>query len=145
MRMQKPGVYNVCLTIKTKKGCESSSCQTVVFTPSSNDCKIESVVTVEKLAPKKFRFNSSNTTILQGDSIFQRIWKFSDGTSLDGNQVNPLKEFKDTGVYYACVTIKTMKGCEKQFCLTIIVRDSVPGTTPPPTGCKAEFSTTSRD
>ncbi|MES2374414.1 MAG: PKD domain-containing protein [Bacteroidota bacterium] len=138
----KPGVYNVCLTIKTKKGCESSSCQTVVFTPSSNDCKIEAVVTVEKLAPRKFRFNSSHTTILLGDSIFQRIWKFSDGTSLDGNQVNPLKEFKDTGVYTACVSIRTMKGCEKTFCITIIVHDSVPGTTPPPTGCKAEFSTT---
>lgn len=135
----KPGVYNVCLTIKTKKGCESSSCQTVVFTPSSNDCKIESVIKYEKLAPRKFRFSSSNTTILQGDSIFQRIWKFSDGTSLDGNQVNPLKEFKDTGVYTICVSIKTMKGCDKQFCLTITVRDSV--TTPPPTGCKAEFST----
>jgi hypothetical protein len=137
----KPGVYNVCLTIKTKKGCESSSCQTVVFTPSSNECKIESVVNFEKIATKKFRFNSSNTTILQGDSIFQRIWKFSDGTSLDGNQVNPLKEFKDTGVFTVCVSIKTMKGCDKTFCLTITVRDSVPGTTPPPAGCKAEFST----
>ncbi|MEO8171669.1 MAG: PKD domain-containing protein [Sediminibacterium sp.] len=137
----KPGVYNVCLTIKTKRACESKSCQTVVFTPSSNDCKIESAITFEKLSTKKFRFSSSNTTILQGDSIFQRIWQFSDGSSLDGNQVNPLKEFKDTGVYYACVTIKTMKGCQKQFCITGIIRDSVPGTTPPPTGCKAEFST----
>ncbi|MEO7530988.1 MAG: PKD domain-containing protein, partial [Sediminibacterium sp.] len=137
----KPGVYNVCLSIKTKKGCESSSCQTVTFTPASNDCKIESVVSFEKLAPKKFRFNNSQVTILAGDSIFQRIWKFSDGSSLDANQVNPIKEFKDTGVYSVCVTIKTMKGCEKQFCLTLIVRDTVPGTVPPPTNCKAQFST----
>ncbi|MES2330999.1 MAG: PKD domain-containing protein [Bacteroidota bacterium] len=137
----KSGTYNVCLTIKTKRGCESNYCQPVVYTAPSNDCRIESVITVEKLAPGKYRFNNSQTTIAAGDSIFQRIWKFSDGTSLDGNQVNPLKEFKDTGTYYACVTIKTKRGCEKQFCLTLTIHDTVPGTTPVPTNCKAQFST----
>lgn len=141
----KPGIYNVCLYIKTKKGCESNYCQSVVFTPASNDCKIESVVTFEKLAARQFRFNNSQTSILAGDSIFQRIWKFSDGSSLDGNQVNPVKEFKDTGVHYACVTIKTMKGCEKQFCVSFVIHDTVPGATPVPTNCKAVFTYTFKD
>jgi PKD repeat protein len=136
----KPGSYNVCLVIKTKKGCESSYCQTVVFTPASNDCKVEAVINFEKLAPKKFRFNSAQSSTLLGDSIVQRIWKFSDGSSLDGNQVNPLKEFKDTGVYTICVRLRTVKGCEKEFCINLVVRDSVPGTTPAPVNCKAQFT-----
>jgi len=132
----KPGIYQVCLTITTKKGCQSSYCQTVVFTPESNDCKVSPVITIEKTGPKKFRFNSSQSTVLLGDSIFQRIWKFGDGSSLDGNQVNPLKEYRENGTYNVCVSIRTLKGCEKTICVTVIVKDSVPA----PTECKAKFS-----
>ena len=135
----KPGSYNVCLIIKTKKGCESSYCQTVVFTPASNDCKVEAIINFEKLAPKKFRFNSAQSSTLLGDSIVQRIWKFSDGSSLDGNQINPLKEFKDTGVYTICIRLRTVKGCEKEFCINLVVRDSVPVTQPAPVNCKAQL------
>ncbi len=133
----KAGIYQVCLTIKTKKGCESNYCQAVVYTPASNDCKAEAIFTAEKTAAKQFRFNSIQSNTLAGDSIFQRIWKFGDGSSLDGNQVNPLKQYKDTGIYNVCLTVKTAKGCEKQYCMTIVVKDSV---TIPTTGCKALFS-----
>lgn len=132
----KPGIYQVCLTITTKKGCQSSYCQTVVFTPESNDCKVSPVITIEKTGPKKFRFNSSQSTVLLGDSIFQRIWKFGDGSSLDGNQVNPLKEYRENGTYNVCLSIRTLKGCEKTICVTVTVKDSVPV----PTECKAKFS-----
>jgi PKD repeat protein len=141
----KPGSYNVCLIIKTKKGCESSYCQTVVFTPASNDCKVEAVISFEKLAPRKFRFNSAKSSTLVGDSIVQRIWKFSDGSSLDGNQVNPLKEFKDTGVYTICVRLRTVKGCEKEYCINLVVRDSVVTIPPVPVNCKATFTFTIKD
>lgn len=132
----KPGIYQVCLTITTKKGCQSSYCQTVVFTPESNDCKVSPVITIEKTGPKKFRFNSSQSTVLLGDSIFQRIWKFGDGSSLDGNQVNPLKEYRENGSYSVCLSIRTVKGCEKTICVTVTVKDSVPIQT----ACKAKFS-----
>lgn len=132
----KPGIYKVCLTIATKNGCQSSYCQTVVFTPESNDCKVSPVITIEKTGSKKFRFNSSKSTVLLGDSIFQRIWKFGDGSSLDGNQVNPLKEYRENGSYSVCLSIRTVKGCEKTICVTVIVKDSVPV----PTECKAKFS-----
>jgi PKD repeat protein len=138
----KPGSYNVCLVIKTKKGCESSYCQTVVFTPASNDCKVEAVISFEKITARKFRFNSAKSSTLSGDSIVQRIWKFSDGTSLDGNQINPLKEFKDTGVYTICIRLRTVKGCEKEYCINLAVRDSVPGTIPAPVNCKSQFTFT---
>lgn len=135
----KPGIYTACLTITTKLGCRSSYCQQVVFTPASNDCRAVAAITVEKLAPKKFRFNSSQSSTLAGDSIFQRIWKFGDGSSLDGNLINPLKEFRDTGSYTVCLSIRTVKGCEKQICISLLVKDSAAGTTVPPTNCKAQF------
>lgn len=135
----KPGIYTACLTITTRLGCQSSYCQQVVFTPASNDCRAVAAITVEKLAPRKFRFNSSQSSTLLGDSIFQRIWKFGDGSSLDGNLVNPLKEFRDTGNYTVCLSIRTVKGCEKQICINLLVKDSLPGTTVPPTNCKAQF------
>lgn len=138
----KPGIYKVCLTIKTKRGCESTYCETVVYTPASNDCRVEAIFSTEKLATKKFRFNSAQSNTLAGDSIFQRIWKFGDGSSLDGNQKNPLKEYKDTGVYNVCLIIKTVKGCEKQYCFTLKVTDTVPGTDPNNANCKAQFSFT---
>ena len=141
----KPGIYTVCLYIKTKKGCESKYCNTVVFTPASNDCNVQLQIKTEKVSAKKIRFNSGLSSTLSGDSIVQRIWKFGDNTSLDGNQVNPLKEYKDTGVYYVCVQVRTAKGCEKTFCLSVVVRDSMGGILPAPTNCKASFTYTIKD
>ena len=141
----KPGVYTACLSIKTKRGCESSYCQTVVFTPASNDCNVQIQIAVEKLGAKKFRFNNLKSSTLVGDSIVQRIWKFGDASSLDGNQVNPAKEYKDTGVYNVCLSVRTAKGCEKQTCIIIVVRDSVAGIQPVPTNCKAVFTYTYKD
>ena len=132
----KPGIYTACLTIKTKKGCESKYCATVVFTPSTNDCAIKPTLTIEKLSNRLYKLNSSQSSTAAGDSIFQRIWKFSDGSSLDGNQINPTKQFRDTGSYSVCVSIRTVKGCEKEICLNIVVKDSI-NVLPVPTNCKA--------
>ncbi len=137
----KPGIYNVCLTIKTRYGCENKYCSTVVFTPASNACNVQSMFSTEKIGNKIFRFNSSNSNTLTGDSIVQRIWKFGDGFSLDGNQVNPSREYKDTGNYTVCLSVRTAKGCEKQYCFNLSVRDSAAV----PTNCKATFSYTIKD
>jgi PKD repeat protein len=142
---KKPGVYNACLTIKTKRGCESSYCQTVVLTPAATVCNVQAMISFEKTAPKVYRFNSSQSSTGTGDSIVQRTWKFGDGSSLDGNQVNPLKQYKDTGVYSVCISVRTAKGCEKQYCINVVVRDTVPGTIPVQTNCKAQFSYSIKD
>ena len=141
----RPGVYNACLTITTKRGCQSSYCQTVVYTPATNACVVQAMITSERVASKQIRFNSGQSTTALGDSIVQRIWNFGDGTSLDGNQINPLKVYKDTGVYNVCVSIRTAKGCEKQYCIPVAVRDSLTGAVPIPTSCKAIFSYTIKD
>lgn len=140
---KKPGSYNVCLYIKTKKGCESRYCATVVFTPESNDCRVELKVTSEKTGIRKFQFFSNHSSTLTGDSIVQRTWKFGDGSSLDGNQVSPIKEYKENGTYYVCLKARTIKGCEREFCFTLTVKDTVPGTNP--ANCKAYFTFSVKD
>ena len=131
----KPGIYNVCLTIKTRNGCENKYCSTVVFTPASNDCNVQAVFSTEMIGSKTFRFNSSQSSTLSGDSIVQRIWKFGDGFSLDGNQINPSRQFKDTGLFNVCLSVRTAKGCEKQYCFNLVVRDS----SNTRTNCKATY------
>ena len=135
-----PGTYQVYLVIKTKKGCESKYAGSVTIPARPTVCRLQVAVSFEKISAHKFRFSSSQSSAA-GDSIISRRWKFSDGTSLDGNEISPLKEFKDTGVYNVCVNIKTKGGCEKEFCLTIEVRDSVVK----PTNCKAYFTVTVKD
>ena len=141
----KPGIYTVCLSIRTKRGCESKYCNTVIFTPASNDCNVQLQIKSERVSAKKIRFSSGLSSTSPGDSIVQRTWKFGDNTSLDGNQVNPLKEYKDTGVYYVCVQVRTAKGCEKMFCLSVVVRDSIGGILPTPANCKTSFTYTIKD
>ncbi len=137
----KPGIYNVCLSIKTKNGCESKYCSSIVFTPGSNDCNVQVKLNMEKTGLKTYRFNSSQSTTLLGDTIVQRIWNFGDGSSLDGNRVDPSKEYKDTGTYFVCLRIRTAKGCEKTECITVKIKDSLVNST----NCKASFTFTVKD
>lgn len=135
---QKPGTYYVYLIIKTKTGCESKYAASITV-PPVNNCTVQVAVTTEKLSARKFRFNSKQFSIPQGDSIIQRNWKFGDGTLLNGNEISPLKEYKDTGYYTVCLSVKTAGGCEKEFCASLRVYDSIPPVVPP-TGCKAVFT-----
>jgi hypothetical protein len=139
------GTYNVCVTIKTKKGCENKYCKTVVF-GSQVSCKATAAISVEKTGPKKFRFNSAQSTTLAGDSIFERIWQFGDGTSFDGNKIIVEKEFKDTGVFSVCLKVVSKKGCDNRTCITVTVaRDTTTTPPPTPTNCKAVFTYTIKD
>ena len=140
IKYTKPGSYNVYLVIKTKNGCESKFSGTVVIPQPPVVCRLQTVFTAEKISALKFRFNSSQSSA-SGDSIVKRIWKFGDNTGLEGNEISPLKEYKDTGVYNVCLTIKSKSGCEKQYCMTLVVRDSVPR----PTNCKACFTVSYKD
>lgn len=137
----KPGLYNVCLSIKTKSGCESKYCSSVVYTPGSNDCNVQVKINIEKTGLKTYRLNSNQSTTLLGDTIVQRIWNFGDGSSLDGNRVDPSKEYKDTGTYSVCLRIRTAKGCEKTECFIVTVKDSLVNST----NCKAAFTFSVKD
>lgn len=136
----KAGLYNVCLTIKTKNGCESNFCQQVTFLSTS--CNATAAFTIEQTGPKKFRFNSTQSTTLAGDSIYQRIWQFGDGSSTDGNKILVDKEFAANGTFNVCLKITTVKGCNNTICATVTVKDSTQST---PANCKASFTYSIKD
>lgn len=132
---QKAGKYQVCLYTKTAKGCESKYCATIEI---ADPQACTAAFSFERTGTRSFRFNSSKSFASAGDTIKQRIWIFGDGSSMDGNEISPLKTYKDTGTYSVCLKIKSAKGCEAYYCNTIVVKDST--ITNPPLSCKAIFS-----
>ena len=114
------GVYEVCLTIKTALGCESKICkQITVATVATVTCAAK--FTFEKLVPKKFRFNSTLSSVSSNDNIVARKWDFRDGVT--SNDESPVHEFDKPGTYEVCLYIKTAKGCESKTCSVVKVEE----------------------
>lgn len=115
-----PGVYKVCLVVWTAGGCESRECKEVVIPESKPECKARFIF--ERIAPKKFRFNSKISIVAAGDEVVERQWEFRDGTqAVITHDVSVVHEFANPGLYEVCLKIKTAKGCESRFCLPIRV------------------------
>lgn len=119
---RKSGVYNVCLVIKTAKGCESRYCENITYTTPNNRCV--ATFSDQRLAQKKIKFNSVGSTAVPGDSIIERKWKFGDGTELGGNIVAPEKQYRQKGIYTVCLKIKTAAGCSSEVCKVFEIKDS---------------------
>lgn len=120
-----PGVYNVCLTIKTSKGCERTYCAIVTATNVNSNCVPQ--FTFQKIAPKNVAFNSTMSWVPQNDSIVERKWTFGDGTSLVGafgSAASPTHQYNNNGIYTVCLKIKTGKGCINEICKPVVIFDS---------------------
>ena len=115
------GTYEVCLTIKTAKGCESHICKDVVV-QQAIPVTCSAKFTYEKLGPKKFRFNSA-TTLQESDKVVEQKWEFRDGTT--STDISPAHEFSKPGTYEVCLTIKTAKGCESRFCSVVKAEEAI--------------------
>ena len=113
-----PGVYVVCLRIKTASGCVSEVCRTIVI--GNNECRPEFTFEPVGGAVNLIKFNSAPSTVSAGDSIISRKWSFGDGTSMDGNVIAPQHQYAASGVYTVCLTTKTKYGCEKTVCKPIV-------------------------
>jgi PKD repeat protein len=121
-----PGIYNVCLTIKTSKGCERTYCAIVTATHINSNCVPQ--FTFQKIAPKKVTFNSTMSWVPQNDSIVERKWTFGDGTSLTGafaSVASPTHQYNNNGIYTVCLKIKTALGCVNEVCKPVVVQDSI--------------------
>jgi len=66
------------------------------------------------------KFNSKSSVGL-GDSVISHIWSFGDSTQITGNIIDPSHQYANPGNYYACLTIKTAKGCESKACISVAV------------------------
>jgi PKD repeat protein len=116
------GTFNVCLVVWTAGGCETRECKQVVVPERTVECRAR--YSFERVAPKKFRFNSSLSTVAAGDEIVERQWDFRDGTDVvTTHDISILHEFTKPGIYEVCLKIKTAKGCESRYCFAIRVGD----------------------
>ncbi|MBD0278366.1 MAG: PKD domain-containing protein [Flavisolibacter sp.] len=116
------GTYTVCLTTLTKNRCESKECKQVVVTQTPTAAACTARFSFEQIGPKKFRFNSSSSTVGAEDKIVGRQWIFRDGSPVvSNNEISQVHEFEKPGTYEVCLIIKTTKGCESKFCLAIKV------------------------
>ena len=113
---QYSGAYNVCLTIVTAKGCTKTLCKTVTVTIT---CPVPSFTTT--INGNVVTFNSSNITVLAGDTIIQRQWQFGDSTDLGGNVVSPSHTYAHAGTYQVCLAIHTSRGCVSTACSTVVI------------------------
>lgn len=127
------GLYNVCLTIRTVRGCEKKICKQVVV-PQTTPVQCVPHFTYVKTGAKQITFNSSMSWVPANDSIIERNWKFGDGTTLGGNIVSPVKTYPNLGVYTACLKIRTAKGCVNEVCAPVRVYDSLNVPPPPVAG-----------
>ena len=114
------GTYEVCLIIKTDKGCESKICKTIVVPPATTvTCTAK--FDFEKVSLNKFRFHGNMSMLADNDNIVERKWDFHDGTT--STEISPLHEFVKTGNYEVCLIIKTAKGCESHYCTLVKVEE----------------------
>ena len=121
---RQPGVYNVCLRIITRGGCEKTICKQVITSSTSSNCL--SRFTFQRSAPKQVMFNSSMSWSASADSIIERKWSFGDGSPvLTGNVINPVKNYYHPGNYTVCLQIKTRSGCQNNYCLQVNAQDTV--------------------
>ena len=118
----KPGTYQVYLSIATKSGCESRYTDSVVIKattplPVPTNCRAFFNFKQEQ---NQVKFNSADAIAGAGDSIINRYWIFGDGSSIqDGNRIDPPHIYARGGSYTVILYIKTKKGCESKYAVTI--------------------------
>lgn len=118
---------NVCLTIKTESGCESTSCQTIYLNmndsiyPEPNPVchawfkyyQPNDVFSIPELV--QYRFVDAS----EGE-VISRLWEFEDGTVSTAEVVDKGFDFmKQT--QKVCLTIETADSCVSTWCETIFV------------------------
>ena len=147
-----PGIYEICLSIETEKGCTSIACL-MINTDTIGDCKADfwyypldgplwyledSVI-----------LDGQSMSVLPSDSILSYgltyqfydasyangidSWKWSFGDGEESEEQNPVHTFPGPGAYTVCLDIgSSSTGCSDTYCQTLII-DTISG------NCKANF------
>jgi PKD repeat protein len=124
---EKPGIYTVCLTIKTDKGCSNTKCNTIeVQSRCHAEFRFEHTSTGVK-------FNSNISESAPNDPIVGRSWNFGDGSPILKGNIDPVHVFPHPGTYNVCLVIWTGGGCENKICKQVVIPDRIPE-------CRARFS-----
>ena len=110
-----PGTYNVCLTIGTTNGCQSTICN-IVTVGGGGGCQAAFSWTTGGLF---------NTVLFTDQSVFNSpvnwFWDFGDGAT--STQQNPTHTYSQPGTYIACLTISdSIQSCVSTTCDTIVIQ-----------------------
>lgn len=130
-----PGTYSVCLTIRTSRGCEKTTCKPVIIQNAATTCNANFNYWLINANTHFYAFEGGYSTVAPGDSILSRQWNFGDGTT--GTGLFPLHAYMFPGTYTVCLMIQTASGCRDSTCKLVTVLP-----TPPP-HCEAVFITDS--
>lgn len=114
---EKPGDYEVCLTISLVNACSKSSCRKIVI--REEDCKLKAKFEwkQDEQKPQKIWFFNHSQPVPQ---IWQTHWTYGDGTS--SRDFNSFHEYATPGKYYVCLKVIALNGCIDTYCDSVIVR-----------------------
>jgi len=114
-RYSKPGVYQVCLTIISKREvCRIKICKRVVV---KDTCDLEADFTYRQDGHNfKFKAISNSNTVVFG-------WTFGDGTAVRENPTG--HRYTKPGVYEVCLyVVDTASDCRIKVCKRVRVKDN---------------------
>jgi PKD repeat protein len=129
-----PGIYNVCLIIKSKNNCIDSTCKTVSV-PMQNQLVCSARFTYENLPyttppNRTVKFNAGTSGTASGDSIISYKWQFGNGATLTTTNKIVTNNYTQPGTYNVCLTITTALGCTRTECKVIVVTQSTSACVP---------------
>lgn len=122
--------YEVCLTITTENGCQSTYCEYVYPNGTPYDC--EAKFWYERrpeMSDSPYCYEFFNESWGDIDTI---SWTINDEQINLGENGSLMHCFEEPGEYDVCLLITTESGCESSYCELIEVSDN-------PVGCEAGF------
>ncbi|WP_289042503.1 PKD domain-containing protein [uncultured Zobellia sp.] len=121
---EKPGTYNVELTVKDNEGLSNTKIVKITATNSSNQAPV-AVVTADKTtgnAPIRVKLQGSNSTDDKGVTGY--LWKFKDGRQ-NATIPNPIHTFEKPGTYPVELTVTDAQGLSNTKTINIVATTSI--------------------
>lgn len=120
-KYDRPGRYNVCLTVYRGDNCASTTCKEIVV--GQLNCE-QTIVKYEyqrlNSVGNVIKFKAvSNQPIL---SQYWTIYKSNSTVPVMINAVDPTYTFQDSGWYKVCLRAITVNGCVKEYCEAIRIQ-----------------------
>lgn len=114
---EKPGEYEVCLTVSVINLCSKSTCKKIVI--KEDDCNVKAKFEWKQDGQKwqKVWFSNLSHPVPQ---IWRTHWTYGDGTS--SQDFNSFHEYPNAGKYYVCLKVISLNGCIDTYCDSVIVR-----------------------
>ena len=124
-----PGYYTACLTAYTNNNCASTTCRSVYVPANCNNITLGFSESPDSIMPNRIKFTGNSNTFMPNQrwTITKMPANGTNGTATI-YQNNPTYVFLDSGYYNVCLRVTFAGGCVKEYCRSIHIAQSVPGT-----------------